>query len=131
MELKVVTNPTVSVVMAERTLADWLNEEIQKRHMSIREFSRASGVGHTTLNRMLAPDTAEVEYPSMDTLVKLSRFTKLDLCTLVAMVSPEDTEIDAEARIIAERIAQLSPDKQAIVDAYILGIALKPGNESE
>lgn len=107
------------------TLADWILEEMQSRDMSLRKFAELVGVSHATLDRILRPKRDEDKYPSVQTLIKMSKATNTDLCTLVALISPEDSHIDAGAQIIAQRISALPPDKQSQVDAFLLGLTLK------
>ncbi len=107
------------------TLIEWLQQEIDRRHVSVREFARHADLSHGTLNRILAPESEDDRYPSLRTLVKLARYTGSDLCTLVALVAPEDTSIDAEARILVERIRRLTPENREIAENYILGTLLK------
>ena len=112
------------------TLIEWLQQEIDQRHMSVREFARHADLSHGTLNRILAPVTEDDHYPSIRTLVKLSRYTGVDLCTLVALVAPEDTDVDAEAHVLVERIRRLSPEGREIAENYILGTLLKARKQS-
>ncbi len=107
------------------TLIDWLQQEIDQRRMSVREFARRADLSHGTLNRILAPENEDDRYPSVRTLVKLARFTGVDLCTLVALVAPEDTGIDADANILVGRIRRLSPESREIAENFILGTLLK------
>lgn len=107
------------------TLIEWLQQELDQRHMSVREFARRADLSHGTLNRILAPASEDDRYPSVRTLVKLARYTGTDLCTLVALVAPEDTGIDPDARILVERIQQLTPENRVIAENYILGTLLK------
>lgn len=111
--------------VAANTLADWILEEMATRDMSQRKFAELVGVSHATLDRILRPKREEDKYPSVQTLIKMSRKTGTDLCTLIALVSPEDAHIDAEARVIAQRIAALPPDKQSQIDTFLLGLALQ------
>jgi transcriptional regulator with XRE-family HTH domain len=99
--------------------------------MSIREFARQSGIAHTVLNKILAGEADEDSYPSVATLVKLARYTHVDVCTLIALLAPDVARIDARARAIAERIGQLPPVEQEIIDAYILGPVLKQAQKRE
>ncbi len=107
------------------TLIEWLQQEIDQRHMSVREFARRAELSHGTLNRILAPVSEDDCYPSVRTLVKLARYTGTDLCALVALVAPEDSRVDAEAQILVERIRRLTPESREIAENYILGTLLK------
>lgn len=110
--------------------AEWLLGEIQSRHMSIREFGRYAGIPAATLTKLLATDEkGEGRVPSVGTLIKLSRATKTDLCTLVALLSPEDARISPDVTALATRIARLSPEGRAVVEDWLMGRFLKGSNE--
>lgn len=111
------------------TLAEWLLEEIDARHMSIREFARFCNIGNQTLNNILDPRKDEEIYPSIATLIRLAQATNTDLCTLVAFIAPDATRTSPRARLMAERIDRLSPEKQEIVDRYLLGTLFKESDE--
>jgi transcriptional regulator with XRE-family HTH domain len=110
-------------LMATLTLATWLNEELKKRDMSIREFSRASKIGHTTLNNIV---NIPEHYPSVDTLVRLARFTRTDVCSLLTMLAPDVSQLDAGTAVLAQRIKGLSETKREFIESYIIGQFLKP-----
>ncbi|GEM_PF-4203641 len=100
------------------TLEEFINSEIKKRSMSMREFAKYIGVAPSTISQFLSNDERKV---SIDFLVKLSEGTNTDLATIVAMVYPERTGIDAETRILAERIAQLPPEQYKVIETLLRG----------
>lgn len=55
-----------------KTLREFLLEEIQRRHMSAREFARMVGVAHPSITTHLNED-GRIREPSVDFLVKLAR----------------------------------------------------------
>lgn len=108
-------------------LKDFIESEMLQRGMSQREFAQMVGVSNQTIS--MALDSVNAPEPSLKFLVRLARATSTDLCSLVALVHPNEVRIDARARIIAERIAQLPPDKQELIDAMLVGfLRSKPGN---
>jgi transcriptional regulator with XRE-family HTH domain len=114
-----------------KTLSAWLLEEIQQRHMSIREFARHTGVTHVTLLNILEAEPGTARYPSVETLVKLARVTGADLFSLVAMLSPEDTATRPDALILANRIKNLSPEAQAVLEDWLMGRLSKNSDHAE
>lgn len=113
-------------LMAYASLSEWLLQEINERHMSIREFGRQAEISQATLSGILANDG---DYPSVTTLIRLARYTSTDICSLMALIAPDETRVDADVLLLAERIKRLSTDKQLIVDAAIAGF-LQSGNQS-
>lgn len=108
------------------TLNNFIEDEMKKRDMSIREFSKLIGLSHSTISKFLNnPDTRNV---SIEFLVKLAEGTNTDLASIVAMVYPEHTSINAQSRILAERIAQLPPAQYEMIESLLLGFGIKAGN---
>lgn len=117
MTTKVVNN------MAMEALADWLNEELDSRHMSIRELSRESGVAHSTLNKIAK--AVPGYYPSVDTLIKLSEYTKTDVCALMGLIAPHVSHADAETRILVDRVKRLPPHLRVVAENFLRGTRLQ------
>ncbi len=110
-------------------LGKFILDEIKKRDMTANQFASLVGVSHTTIGRLIEP--GDKTLPTLDFLMKLSEATHTDICNLVALVAPRNTLTNARAQVIAERIARLPPDKQEIVDTFLLGLSLKSANEAE
>lgn len=115
----------MATVMTTR-LTEFINEEMRKRNMSMREFAAFMGTTHASISRALARD--EDTLPTLEFLVKLAQATKVDICTIVALVVPDASRLDAEVLLLAQAIAKLPPDKQALVDDMILGMTMKRGD---
>lgn len=111
--------------VTDSTLADWILDEMKRRDMSLRKFAELLDVSHATLDRIMRPKREEDKYPSVQTLIKMSRASHTDLCTLVALLSPQDCGINADVQLIAQRIAALPPAKQRQIDAFLLGLTLQ------
>lgn len=106
-------------LMAEMSIRQFVNQEMKHRQISsAREFARQSGIHPRIIN-----DIRNEKYRALeiDTLAKLSEFTGTSLLTLLAMVYPDAAklDIDLDARLDAERISKLPPNKQAIARGYI------------
>jgi len=114
---------------AKMTLAEFIESEIKKRDMSIREFSRMAGLSHSTVSQYLnEPDSRKV---SIEFLVKISVATNTDLSSIVAMVYPELTSIDPESRIMAEQIRKLPQDKRGMLGSLLVGIGVQFNQEND
>lgn len=111
-------------------LKEFIEEEMRTRNMNASQFADFVGVSHTTIGRAIDPRNPTT--PSPEFLVKLARATKINLSTLIARIMPEaeHSEVDSKALLMAERIAQLPPDKQAVLDELILGFLLKAVEQS-
>jgi transcriptional regulator with XRE-family HTH domain len=107
-------------------LGEFIQEELQNRHMSARQFAEYVDVSHTTITKAMYPVPPE---PSLDFLAKLSRATGVDLCALVEMVKPNDTKVSSRALLIAQRIEQLPASKRAFADEFLNGLIEKRGQE--
>lgn len=113
------------------TLGDFIFEEMNLRNMSAREFADLLKVPHGTINKYLNHGKAEtyggkpVGTPSVDFIQKLSEATKVDVCTIMELITGDAVHIGARARLLAERIARLPAEDQEIIDRYLLGTAFK------
>lgn len=103
-------------------LGEFIEAEIKRRDMSARQFADMVGVVHSTITKAMYTDPPE---PSLDFLRKLAKATGVNVLDLVALYLPEESKIDGQTRIIAERIARLPPDKREFVDTFLWGADLK------
>jgi len=109
-----------------RTLAEWLELEIKKRGLSNSEFARQSGVAKTTINNIL---NKRGGHPHIDTLIALSKYTGTSVHSLFSLVVGVDT-VNAQAYILAQRIMELSSDKQELLMGLLTGVSLQQANGS-
>jgi transcriptional regulator with XRE-family HTH domain len=107
-----------------QTLGEFIQREIQKREMSLSEFARFVGVSHQTISKYM-DYRGGTGYPEFGFLVKLSLATGTDLGALASLVEPSASHITPSARLLAERIEKLSEEKRELIDALILGLAIK------
>lgn len=101
---------------------EFIELEMKKRDMSIREFSRFVGLSHSAVSKYL--NNPQEKNISIEFMVKVSEGTNTDLTSIVAMVYPEQTTINPEVQILAERIAKLPPEKRQMVDSLLLGMSI-------
>lgn len=111
---------TTSNTMAITTLGDFINTEIERRHMSAREFARFVGVAPAVINKFRDYGTKDVGYPSVDVLLRLSKATGTDICYLMALVDSDAVKpVDIETRTLAETIRKLPQEVQLIIRGFI------------
>lgn len=91
------------------TLQSVIEGEINKVG-SARQLAERSNINHEVINSLRNnPDYK----PSIGTLVKLSKYTGLELTSLVALAYPdvaEETRVDSATKIMAQRFAALPPE---------------------
>ncbi len=96
------------------TLQELIESEIHKAG-SARQLAERSNINHEVINSL----RNNPEYkPSIGTIVKFSKYTGLDLTSLVALAYPdvaEETRIDTTAKIMAQRFAALPPEIQSAI----------------
>lgn len=111
-----------TVQMTRKTFTQFLNDEMRRRDMSARKFAEFIGVNHAFINKYANAEPSEVDgYPSIHTLRKISDATGTSLLALIALVFPDAERItgDIDARLLAEQIAQLSPEDRAVAEGFI------------
>lgn len=112
-------------------LREFIEEEMRRRDMTANQFADFVGVAHTTIGRAI--DQRRPTTPSPEFLIKLAKATGISLSSLIALVIPEAEHIEVSARslLIAERIGQLPPDKQEIIDSLILSWLFEDKDRAE
>jgi transcriptional regulator with XRE-family HTH domain len=114
--------------MNDLTLGQFIQDEMKRREMSMREFAKLVGVSHKIIgkfrNHGINPiyNKRPVGEPSLEFLAKLSKATSIDLCALVALIYPDHTVADPRAAITNARISQLPPEKIEILDTFLKGL---------
>ena len=105
-------------------LRRFLQDEMNVRNLSIREFAEFVGVTHTTIVRMLS-ERPEVRNngPTLETILKIAAATHKDVMTLLTLAYPDqfagvDT-LSADARIIAQRLERLDPTIRKSIEKTI------------
>jgi len=79
-------------------LSEYLKSEIARRNLSVRKASEHIGISHVTLLRILSG-----EMPNLETLSKLSEWTRTDLAFLLELlgyhVETDNPEVERFARL--------------------------------
>lgn len=109
--------------MTMNQLAKFVNEEMNRREMSIRQFAELLGYTHPTISKII--DTKDPKKPSLEFLIKLAEVTHADIRDLVAMVAPEVAGESAEVAALSARFRRLSKEQQEIVDRLLTGSVFK------
>jgi transcriptional regulator with XRE-family HTH domain len=104
----------------ETSLGDFIDQELHKRQMSVREFAEFVGVTHPTIIKFREHGKKDVGSPSIEFLIKLAQATNTSLVALLAMAFPDAApllQVDPPTLILSQRIQKL-PDhiRQAIDD---------------
>lgn len=105
----------------EFTLADFIQLEMKRRGMNVREFARAVGVAHSTISNQL---TRRTHGARDDFLGKLSNYTGISMITLRALADiryAERVGIPARTLLLAERFAKLPQELQDFIWGNVLG----------
>ncbi len=104
----------------ETSLGDFIDQELHKRQMSVREFAEFVGVTHPTIIKFREHGKKDVGSPSIEFLIKLAQATNTSLVALLAMAFPDAAPllaIDPATFILSQRIQKLPPHiRQAIDD---------------
>jgi hypothetical protein len=113
------------------TLGAFIQGEIKRREMSIRQFADFVGVTHPVIAKFryhgIKPKHGgrHIGDPSLDFLAKLSKATHVDLCALVGLIHPEVVQIDAERQILIDQILNnvlsMTPGEVDKTATYIIG----------
>jgi len=114
----------------ELSLRTFIEDQLFQRQMSAREFARFVGVSSSTINRVLTYENGGE--PTIGFLAKLATATATDLCHLVSLVAPDaprQGDYSLAVRDIANRIAKLDERWQDFLDAVLIAIASKSGQE--
>lgn len=104
----------------------YLQDEIERRGMSARQFAEFVDVAPSTVTRCI--DEKNPVIPGLDFLVKLSKATGTSITSLVGIAYPDltlTTRPSATAQIMAQQIEQLPEATQEVILAIIRGTRIK------
>jgi transcriptional regulator with XRE-family HTH domain len=108
------------------SLADFINDEVKKRNMSLREFAESIGTAASTITRAVGDNPPQ---PGIDFLIKLSRGTGVSLMSLIKMAFPEaESHLvvpDVQSKLIADRITRLDQQDRMMVESLLLSLVEK------
>lgn len=96
---------------------DWLNSEMERGHLGIRELAREIGVSHPTISDILSHQIK----PSFDTTVLLAKKFNREPAGLLRLAGllPPDTEQNQVMKEICYLAGKLPIDKQINTRDYI------------
>jgi len=103
------------------TFAEYLEQEMAYRHMSMREFAGFAGVDHATISRLVSGET---ERPSLEVVKNVSDATGITIDTLVDLIFRDRPRRSGEslwARLTAQRIEQLPDNVRDLVETIVRG----------
>lgn len=104
------------------TLQDFVLYEMRRRDMKYaEEFAKFAGLSREWVTKLIKGKSAK--YPTIDTLLTLSKATGYDVTTLFNLVIPPEertSDITPEAYIYAQQIAKLTPDLKEVLNALFL-----------
>ncbi len=115
--------------MEQLTLGKFIQDEMQRRQMTIRGFAEFVGVNHAVIGKFRYYGIRKVHNkkpigePSLSFVAKLAKATNVDLAVIVALVYPDLTVANARAGILQSRIANLSPEQLELFDTFLRGLA--------
>lgn len=102
------------------TFREFLQGEIDKRHMSYTAFAEFVGVSTSTVTRCLSE--INPRDPGLEFLIILAKKTNTSLGVLVEMAYPEvasETRLSPTAALLAQRIESLPKDLRLAIEALI------------
>lgn len=100
---------------------DFIRKEVHDRAWTQRFAAETFGVSKTTIYRWLneAPSQDDA-IPDLETLRKISEATGVQMQTLFCLIYPDDCPgINLDAQVMTDKIAQLDPATQNMIDALI------------
>lgn len=108
-------------------LGEFLQDQIRKRGLTLREFAKMCDVTHSVISKALSEKDPTT--PRVETLAKIASATGVDLFTLVALIAPDATDIDVDARIYANEIVSLPRDKRREAEMFLKGLIYEAAQE--
>ena len=87
--------------MVNRPFIRWLNKEISKRKLSMRQFCQQAGIHYTTMRRWYS----EGNEPSLESIARLASFVGVDQRLILELLGRVDSTSDV--KVTAEEIAWL------------------------
>lgn len=110
-------------------LGEFIVRETKRLGITDSELAKRAGVDKGTISNWISE--APPEMPSYKLLTGLARATGKDLCTIVALVDPDLTQVNPRVQIFASEIADLTPAELDILDNRLLALSLQRSKKSE
>jgi transcriptional regulator with XRE-family HTH domain len=97
-----------------------INDELDRRKLSMRELATIVGISHSTLSRIM--DETRTDYsPDTETFVKIAYGINLKASTLMAIVTDESEAERDESLLIADQINSLPDSSRQVINQIIVG----------
>lgn len=117
--------------MVNRPFIRWLNKEISKRKLSMRQFCQQAGIHYTTMRRWYS----EGNEPSLESIARLASFVGVDQRLILELLGRVDSTSDI--KVTAEEIAwlklwrSLNTRERAQLRQFIAIVREEPEEEQE
>lgn len=112
--------------MKDNALGRFIKTEMAARGMKQEQFAEFMGSSQSTVGRIIR---GEIQDPSLDFLVKLSKATHFDICSLVYLIRPDAFKGPPGIEILAEQIRRLPDQQRQLVEVLLTGMLIKQGDE--
>lgn len=119
--------------ISKARLSQFLEEEMKRRDMSLRQFAEKMGISQPTLSRMVDMSKDDDSYlPDLRTLLAISEGTHTDIGWLLAYITESDISHVASVNHIATRIAALPNDRRQMIEELVgMYIKLNEGGDNK
>lgn len=127
----------VNAMAETKSFPQFVQHEMERRGMSIREFAEMVGVSHPVISKLLDERFDESRLPSVGLIAKLAKATHTNAVTLLVMAYPDLEEdltvlLGANSGVLlrSQRIEQLPDNLREAIDTIIFERAQfsKPNN---
>jgi transcriptional regulator with XRE-family HTH domain len=121
------------------SLRDFILEELDRRHQSVRAFAELVGVSHPAIGAIINPrEGRQVKAPSVEFILKLARATGTNALMLLMLAYPE-LRSDGErlsggqfsSLVRAQQIEKLPQHMRQLIDAILIERAQIGENNNE
>lgn len=109
-------------------LAEYVYQRMEQLGLSIRDLAKKMDISHSTLLDHLSDSPPDHK---IDLLANLAHSLNADLCTIVAIVKPEETKLNPKVMQLADRMAHLPPDLIERFENELIGLAFKENKKSK
>lgn len=100
-------------------LSKFIQDEIDKRGISDAAFARLCNIDPSTISNWINDPP---ENPSYEKLKQLAVGTSTDLCTIIALISPELTKVSARRELASRELADLTIGEIEQVNNFLLAL---------
>lgn len=102
---------------------DFLQAEIERRGMSVRQFAELCDVSHSVIVR--ATQEGDPHIPSLPILAQIANAINVNLMTIITMIYPDASQISSDAWLLAQQIDKLPDADRRYISNAIVGALMK------